>query len=64
MNSPAVNSIQSSFKAQPRNNNQIIKRAISNRYEGEQLDGEPHGSGSMLYSNGDFYRGEWVNGKK
>ena len=24
----------------------------------------PHGNGSMLYANGDFYRGEWVNGKK
>jgi len=54
---PAVNSIPSSFMVQSRNNNETIKRAISNRYEGEQLEGEPHGSGSMLYSNGDFYRG-------
>lgn len=34
------------------------------RYEGEQLRGAPHGNGSMLYANGDFYRGEWVNGRK
>jgi hypothetical protein len=27
------------------------------------LDGVPHGNGSMLYSNGDFYRGEWVKEK-
>jgi hypothetical protein len=34
------------------------------RYQGEDLNGIPHGNGSMLYANGDFYRGEWVNGKK
>ena len=28
------------------------------------MNGVPHGNGSMLYANGDFYRGEWVNGKK
>jgi hypothetical protein len=41
--------------------NRVAKK---DRYEGEELKGLPHGNGSMLYANGDFYRGEWVNGKK
>jgi len=34
------------------------------RYEGESMEDMSHGNGSMLYANGDFYRGEWVMGKK
>lgn len=26
------------------------------------MNGVPHGTGAMSYHNGDFYRGEWVNG--
>lgn len=36
----------------------------TDRYEGEELDGKPHGNGCMFYANGDFYRGEWVCGVK
>ncbi len=28
------------------------------------MNGRPNGNGSMLYENGDFYRGEWVMGVK
>ena len=35
-----------------------------NLYEGEELNGIPHGTGTMLYVNGDYYRGEWVSGLK
>lgn len=31
-------------------------------YEGEMLDGKPHGKGRRVYSNGNFYAGCWENG--
>ena len=34
------------------------------RYEGESNDkGEPHGSGTFYYDNGDKYEGQWKDGK-
>ena len=33
-------------------------------YEGEWADGQPHGTGSMEYKNGDRYEGQWLNGKR
>ena len=33
-------------------------------YEGEEHNGKPHGIGIKNYVNGDYYRGEWVNGLK
>ena len=40
------------------------KKEVKDVYEGEELDGKPHGTGVKYYSNGDHYRGEWVNGLK
>lgn len=28
------------------------------------MDGVPHGTGTKNYVNGDYYKGEWVNGVK
>jgi 1-phosphatidylinositol-4-phosphate 5-kinase len=33
-------------------------------YAGEELNGVPHGTGIKHYVNGDYYKGEWVNGLK
>ena len=33
-------------------------------YEGEVLDGVPHGIGRRVYSNGSWYAGEWQNGQR
>jgi hypothetical protein len=33
-------------------------------YQGELLDGEPHGHGAMQYADGGTYIGAWVSGKK
>ena len=33
-------------------------------YEGEVLDGVPHGIGRRVYSNGSWYAGEWHNGQR
>ncbi|MBQ8194702.1 MAG: ribosomal protein L7/L12 [Oscillospiraceae bacterium] len=32
------------------------------KYEGEQLNGQPHGMGTMVYPSGNTYTGEWKNG--
>jgi hypothetical protein len=34
------------------------------KYQGEELNKKPHGNGKMIYANGDYYCGEWVNGIK
>lgn len=28
------------------------------------MDGVPHGTGTKNYVNGDYYKGQWVNGVK
>eukprot|EP00984_Skeletonema_dohrnii_P022531 scaffold11656_cov85-Skeletonema_dohrnii-CCMP3373.AAC.2 len=33
-------------------------------YEGDLVNGKPHGRGKWTYSNGAVYEGEWKNGKK
>ena len=33
-------------------------------YEGEVLDGAPHGIGRRVYANGSWYAGEWLNGQR
>ena len=33
-------------------------------YEGDVVNGEPHGRGKMKYSWGDVYEGDWENGNK
>ena len=33
-------------------------------YEGEVLDGVPHGIGRRVYSNGSWYAGEWQSGQR
>ena len=45
-----------------------IYRSYSHRrdgyiYEGEWLDGYPHGHGTKTYGDGYIYEGEWLNGK-
>ena len=43
---------------------EVVKNEPKDKYEGQELDGKPHGTGLKYYSNGDYYRGEWVNGLK
>ena len=38
--------------------------ALRQEYIGELKNGDPHGYGSTLYSNGQMYLGEYNNGKK
>lgn len=38
------------------------KKSVFKRYEGFLKGKFPHGVGQMVYANGDFYRGEFVNG--
>ena len=33
-------------------------------YKGQLVDGVPHGLGRMTYSDGSYYDGNWVNGRK
>lgn len=33
------------------------------QYEGDTLNGQPHGSGKKTFKNGDKYEGEWYNGQ-
>lgn len=40
----------------------FIYREGAARYEGAFKEGQPHGFGYCLYSNGDRYRGEWSEG--
>jgi hypothetical protein len=37
--------------------------ADGSTYEGEILDGKPHGKGKLLFSDGDIYEGSFINGK-
>lgn len=39
-----------------------VYREGSAKYTGEFLNGQPHGFGTCLYANGDYYRGEWAEG--
>lgn len=39
-----------------------VYREGSAKYSGEFLNGQPHGFGTCLYANGDYYRGEWAEG--
>lgn len=39
-----------------------IYREGSAKYVGEFVNGQPHGFGTCLYANGDYYRGEWAEG--
>ena len=39
-------------------------RFDGNKYVGDLQDGQPHGRGEMTYSNGDTYKGSFVNGKR
>lgn len=32
-------------------------------YEGEVLDGRPHGKGKLTYADGGSYEGEWLGGE-
>ena len=41
-----------------------LPRGMIEEYEGEYLNGLSHGEGKALYSNGDTYQGQWVEGKK
>lgn len=34
------------------------------QYEGETLNGRPHGQGTVTYANGNRYTGAWVDGQK
>ncbi len=34
------------------------------KYEGQIIDGEPSGNGTMIYVNGEKYEGEWLAGKR
>jgi hypothetical protein len=33
-------------------------------YEGDVVNGKPHGRGKMKYSDGDVYEGDWKNGER
>lgn len=33
-------------------------------YEGDIVDGKPHGNGTCTYKNGDVYEGEWEDGRR
>jgi len=33
-------------------------------YEGEIVNGKPHGKGKLTYSDGDVYEGDWVDGER
>jgi len=38
------------------------KGAIVSVYEGDMLNGKPHGKGSYHFADGDHYAGEWNDG--
>jgi hypothetical protein len=38
--------------------------AYITEYIGESLHGVPHGYGELIHSNGCYYKGDWVHGKK
>ena len=37
---------------------------LEGTYEGESLEGQPHGRGTFVYAHGATYEGEWVQGKR
>ncbi len=39
-----------------------VYREGSAKYIGEFVNGQPHGFGTCIYANGDYYRGEWAEG--
>ncbi|MBR3919839.1 MAG: hypothetical protein IKJ59_14105 [Clostridia bacterium] len=46
------------------NKSELITFANGDVYEGELVDGKPHGQGTLTYANGDIYEGQWKNGKR
>jgi hypothetical protein len=44
--------------------NMRLQRGVIEEYEGEYLNGNYHGEGKALYTNGDTYEGQWVEGRK
>ena len=38
--------------------------ATNEKYDGQWLDGEKHGTGMYIYTSGDKYYGEWRDGEK
>ena len=34
------------------------------RYDGEIVNGKAEGNGKYIYENGDYYIGQWLNGKR
>ena len=43
---------------------EIKEGNLSGQYKGEMMAGKPHGKGSVVYSNGDIYDGEYEKGKR
>ena len=41
---------------------EIKEGNLVGQYKGEMMSGKPHGKGSVLYSNGDTYDGEYAKG--
>lgn len=41
----------------------VIPYSDGSRYEGDVVDGKPHGRGVLIYSNGRRLSGSWANGK-
>ena len=48
----------------PGSKNFKIPRGAIEEYEGEYFNGNFHGEGKALYTNGDTYQGQWYEGKK
>ena len=43
---------------------EVSEGNLRGQYKGQMLGGKPHGKGSVVYSNGDIYDGEFEKGKR
>jgi len=45
-------------------NKTVTRLPDGSKYTGELLRGKPHGKGTIAYRNGDFFKGNFINGKR